>query len=136
MGAQRYGYQERTNPSLEFLETSAEDQWSSQFLSNDLQAPVLFNDGAESGHKLFAAILNRAVRDYKQYLWRPDPGQAQLAVDAWTWLMSDDESFDLTTFVDVCKLLDQNPDQIRKLIAKLVEYERPDSITLPVAHAA
>ena len=136
MGAQHYGLRDGTSPSFEFLETSAEEQWSSQLPSSDLERPVQLNDRSESGHRLFAAILNRAVRDYKQYLWRPDPSQAQLARDAWLWLMSDEESFGLTTFVDVCKLLDQSPDEVRRMIARLVEHERPDSITLPVAYAA
>jgi hypothetical protein len=51
--------------------------------------------------------------------------------------MSDAESHELTTFVDVCKLLDQNPIIVRVKIAELVEDdEREDQAAISVTHAA
>lgn len=120
---------------FESLEQSQEELSLSTLPSQEAE-PLVYLNGAESGHKLFSAILNRAIRDYKQYLWRPDSKQFYLAIDAWLWLSCDDESHELTTFVDICKLLDQNPDIVRHKIAELVEHEGRNSSPIPVTHAA
>ena len=94
-----------------------------------------FFEGSEGAQKLFTAILNRAIRDYSQYLGRDKPEHVQIAMDAWEWLMSDEESRDLTSFVDVCRILDQCPTLVRIKVAELVEYagSSPTAISVPNA---
>lgn len=135
MARQTYGFQEETSPSYEFPETFREELWQSQFPDAEFDEPSMFiTEGAEGGHKLFAAILNRAIRDYKQYLGRKDSKQFYLAKDAWLWINSDSD--ELTAFVGVCKLLDQDPDKVRLRIAELVEGEGIYPGALPVTHAS
>lgn len=132
-----YGFRDEMNLSFEFLEAIQEESWISQSPNCDSEGcPPLFYEGAEGGHKLFAAVLNRAIRDYTQYLWREDYKLFLIAQDAWQWLMSDDESRELTTFVDVCKLLGQDPYMVRSKIARLVENERKSPGAIPGSNAA
>lgn len=108
--------------------------WQSQFLELDMDKPTSFNtDGVEGGYKLFAAILNRAIRDYIQYVGKTDSKQFCLAEEAWLWIMSDSD--ELTTFVWICKLLDQDPSRVRGKIAKLVENEGIHPGAIPITDA-
>jgi len=87
--------------------------------------------GSEGAQKLYTAILNLAIRDYSMYLNKEDKRQ-QMAIDAWEWLMSDHESTELTAFVDICRILDQNPALVRAKIAESVDA-RQGTGTLSVA---
>lgn len=112
-----------------------EELWPSPSFKPDVGEPSLFiTEGGEGGHKLFAAILNRAIRDYAQYLGKVNSKQFCLAQDAWLWIMSDSD--ELTAFVGVCKLLDQDPDKVRYRIAELIDNEGIYPGTLPVTNAA
>ena len=135
MARQTYEYREEMSPSFELPEIFQEGLWPSPLLESDIDEPNLFiTEGGEGGHKLFAAILNRAIRDYAQYLGKTSSKQFYLAKEAWLWIMSDSD--ELTAFVGVCKLLDQDPDRVRLKIAELVENEGIYPGALPVTHAA
>ena len=135
MAQQTYGFQDETNLSFESPGLFQEELWQSRFLDSGDEEPSLYvTEGAEGGHRLFAAILNRAIRDYRQYLGRKDSKQFYLARDAWLWISSDSD--ELTAFVGVCKILDQDPHRVRVRIAELVEDEGIHPGALPVTNAA
>lgn len=133
MAQPSFAFQEGTSLSLDFLETSQEESWTSQSPSTIPNDKPLFGfvKGSEGAQKLYTAILNLAIRDYSMYLNKEDKRQ-QMAIDAWEWLMSDHESTELTAFVDICRILDQNPALVRAKIAESVDA-RQGTGTLSVA---
>jgi hypothetical protein len=67
---------------------------------------------------LLAAIFRRAAFDIALYKNSQRIQQRRLAVEAYNWLMSDEESH-FTSFVSICNILDQNPKDLRNRTLRL-----------------
>jgi|GEM_PF-1631635 hypothetical protein len=64
-------------------------------------------------HRLFIAVLRDAIQCVQKHAYARDRKRQGLYQDAYGWLLSDDSAWPLS-FVNVCDVLQMNPDYIRK----------------------
>jgi hypothetical protein len=78
---------------------------------------------AGQGEKLLlAAIIRRAAFDIALYKGSKKLSRRRLWEGAFHWMMSDRDDY-FTSFVSICNLLDQDPNEIRRKALKLTRKD-------------
>lgn len=71
---------------------------------------------------LLAAIIRRAAFDIALYKGSKKLSRRRIWEGAYTWMMSDRDDY-FTSFVSICNLLDQDPNEIRRKSLKLTRKD-------------